>query len=55
MTFVGKDVFAVAHDIYVIFFNFKTGAELVYVANSQKNGDGVDVIAGALYNLIIIF
>ncbi|KAM3957531.1 cilia- and flagella-associated protein 43 [Aphomia sociella] len=46
MTFVGRDVFAVAHDIYITFFNFKTNSELVYVANNRKYGDGVDVIAG---------
>ncbi|XP_052758643.1 cilia- and flagella-associated protein 43 [Galleria mellonella] len=46
MTFVGRDVLAVAHDIYIIFFNFKTQSELVYVANNHKSGDGVDVIAG---------
>ncbi|XP_059058121.1 cilia- and flagella-associated protein 43 [Achroia grisella] len=44
--FIGRDVVAVAHDIYIIFFNFKTNSELVYVANNHKSGDGVDVIAG---------
>ncbi|XP_063839053.1 uncharacterized protein LOC135088095 [Ostrinia nubilalis] len=46
VTFMGKDVFIIAHDIYIVFFNLKTHSELVYVANSQKNGDGVDVVAG---------
>ncbi|KAH9636977.1 hypothetical protein HF086_008238 [Spodoptera exigua] len=46
MTFIGKDVFAVAHDIYIILFNYKTNTETVYVANNQKRGDGVDVLAG---------
>ncbi|XP_013186993.2 cilia- and flagella-associated protein 43 [Amyelois transitella] len=46
MTFVGRDVFAVAHDIYIIFLNLKLNTELVYVANNEKTGDGVDVIAG---------
>ncbi|XP_072937186.1 cilia- and flagella-associated protein 43 [Epargyreus clarus] len=46
MTFVGKEILAVAHDIYIIFLNFKTNTELVYVANDEKKGDGVDVIAG---------
>ncbi|XP_026314453.1 uncharacterized protein LOC113226139 [Hyposmocoma kahamanoa] len=46
MAFVGRDVLAVAHDIYIMFINMKTNTELVYVANSQKTGDGVDVIAG---------
>ncbi|CAH0726230.1 unnamed protein product, partial [Brenthis ino] len=45
LTFVGKDVCAVAFDIYIIFFNFKTNTELVYTANSDDKGDGVDVIA----------
>lgn len=47
MTFVGRDVLALAHDIYIQFINMKTNTELIYVANSQKSGDGVDVVAGA--------
>ncbi|CAH2249419.1 jg25007 [Pararge aegeria aegeria] len=46
MTFVGRDVVAVAHDVYIIFFHLKNMTELVYVANNEKTGDGVDVIAG---------
>ncbi|XP_045762640.1 cilia- and flagella-associated protein 43 isoform X2 [Maniola jurtina] len=46
MTFVGRDVLAIAHDIYIIFLHLKTKTELVYVANGEKTGDGVDVIAG---------
>ncbi|XP_053606351.1 cilia- and flagella-associated protein 43 isoform X2 [Plodia interpunctella] len=46
MTFVGRDVFAVAHDVYITFFNFKQSTEVVYVANNEDCGDGVDVIAG---------
>lgn len=46
VTFMGKEVFIIAHDIYIIFFNLKNQSELVYLANSQKNGDGVDAIAG---------
>lgn len=46
MTFVGKDVFMVAHDIYIIFYNFKNNSEMVYVANNEEAGDGVDAIAG---------
>lgn len=46
MTFVGRDVLAVAHDIYIVFINLKTKTELVYVANTETKGDGVDVIAG---------
>ncbi|KAJ8726673.1 hypothetical protein PYW07_001371 [Mythimna separata] len=46
MTFVGKDIFAIAHDIYIIFFNYKTSTETVYVANSLERGDGVDALAG---------
>ncbi|KAJ8729123.1 hypothetical protein PYW08_000704 [Mythimna loreyi] len=46
MTFVGKDIFAVAHDLYITFFNYRTNTETVYIANSQKKGDGVDALAG---------
>ncbi|XP_052747310.1 cilia- and flagella-associated protein 43 isoform X2 [Bicyclus anynana] len=46
MTFVGRDVLAVAHDIYIIFLHLKQETELVYVANSKQTGDGVDVISG---------
>lgn len=46
MTFVGRDTFAVAEDIYIMFFNLKTNTEIVYVANNAKNGDGVDSLAG---------
>nr|XP_026489284.1 cilia- and flagella-associated protein 43 [Vanessa tameamea] len=46
MTFVGRDVIAVAHDIYIIFFNLKMNTELVYVANEKNKGDGVDVVTG---------
>ncbi|KAL4710286.1 hypothetical protein ACJJTC_003566 [Scirpophaga incertulas] len=45
-TFVGRDVFVIAQDIYITFFNLKTNTELVYVADSVATGDGVDVIAG---------
>ncbi|XP_038207822.1 cilia- and flagella-associated protein 43 [Zerene cesonia] len=38
MTFVGHEVFAVAHDVNIIFFNFKTQGEFVYVANNQEKG-----------------
>lgn len=48
MSFVGKDTFMVAHDIYIVFYNFKNNSELVYVANNVKAGDGVDAIAGKL-------
>lgn len=48
MTFIGRDVVAVAHDIYIIFVNLKTNAELVYAANKDECGDGVDVISGTL-------
>ncbi|CAG9566475.1 unnamed protein product [Danaus chrysippus] len=47
MTFIGRDVVAVAHDIYIIFINLKTNAELVYSANKDECGDGVDVISDA--------
>lgn len=50
LTFIGKDVLAVGHDVYIIFFNFKHNTELVYVANNEKAGDGVDVIAGMFYS-----
>ncbi|XP_063891413.1 cilia- and flagella-associated protein 43 [Helicoverpa armigera] len=46
MTFIGKDVFVVAHDIYIIFFNYRMNTEIVYVANDQAKGDGVDALAG---------
>lgn len=46
MTFVGRDTFAVAEDIYIIFFNLKTNTEIVYVANNSTTGDGVDALAG---------
>ncbi|XP_035446277.2 cilia- and flagella-associated protein 43 [Spodoptera frugiperda] len=46
MTFIGKEVFVVAHDIYIIIFNYKTNTEMVYVANNQERGDGVDVLGG---------
>ncbi|XP_022821097.1 cilia- and flagella-associated protein 43 isoform X2 [Spodoptera litura] len=46
MTFIGKDVFVVAHDIYIILFNYKTNTEMIYVANNQEKGDGVDVLGG---------
>ncbi|XP_047515252.1 cilia- and flagella-associated protein 43 [Pieris napi] len=46
MTFIGHEVFAVAHDVYIIFLNMKTSSEFVYVANNTEHGDGVDVIAG---------
>ncbi|CAK1602687.1 unnamed protein product [Parnassius mnemosyne] len=53
MTFIGKDVLAVAHDIYITFFNLKTNSEIVYVANNENNGDGVDVIAGHRSNIFV--
>lgn len=37
-----------AHDIYIMFINFKNNVEKVYVANSPQLGDGVDVIAGEI-------
>ncbi|KAJ0182154.1 hypothetical protein K1T71_002876 [Dendrolimus kikuchii] len=46
MTFMGKDILVLAHDIYITFLNLKTHTEMVYVANDEKLGDGVDVIAG---------
>ncbi|XP_030024874.2 LOW QUALITY PROTEIN: cilia- and flagella-associated protein 43 [Manduca sexta] len=51
MTFIGKDVLAVAHDIYIVFLNLKTHVEHVYVANDVTRGDGVDVVAGHRTNL----
>lgn len=51
VTFLGRDVFVIAHDIYIIFFNLRNYSELVYVANSQKTGDGVDVVAGEKKNI----
>lgn len=42
----------VAHDIYIVFYNFKNNSELVYVANNVKAGDGVDAIAGKLVTVI---
>ncbi|GBP70036.1 hypothetical protein EVAR_46278_1 [Eumeta japonica] len=52
ITFVGKDVLAVACDVYIMFFNFKTNTETVYVANNEVNGDGVDLIAVAI-NIVL--
>ncbi|XP_041975402.1 cilia- and flagella-associated protein 43 [Aricia agestis] len=46
MTFIGRDVLAVAHDVFIIFFNLKYNTEHVYEANCFEKGDGVDVIAG---------
>ncbi|CAH2104151.1 unnamed protein product [Euphydryas editha] len=46
LTFLGRDVVAVAHDIYIIFLNLRTNSELVYVANNKQKGDGIDVITG---------
>ncbi|CAH0602825.1 unnamed protein product [Chrysodeixis includens] len=46
MTFVGRDTFAVAEDINIIFFNLKNLTEFVYVANNPTTGDGVDALAG---------
>lgn len=48
MTFVGRDVLAIAHDIYIVFFHLKTHCESVYVANNEHVGDGVDCITGRL-------
>ncbi|XP_013178789.1 PREDICTED: cilia- and flagella-associated protein 43 [Papilio xuthus] len=53
ITFVGKQVLAIAHDIYIIFYNFKTKSEIVYTANNHINGDGVDVIAGHRSNIFV--
>lgn len=46
MTFIGKEVFVVANDVYIIFLNLKTGQEIVYTADSYEKGDGVDAICG---------
>lgn len=46
MCFVGKDVLAIGHDLYITFFNFKTNTESVYVASNEEKGDGVDCVAG---------
>ncbi|XP_061707746.1 LOW QUALITY PROTEIN: cilia- and flagella-associated protein 43 [Cydia pomonella] len=46
MAFIGPDVLAVAHDVYILFLDFKHNTEMVYVANNKTVGDGVDVIAG---------
>ncbi|XP_045540387.1 cilia- and flagella-associated protein 43 [Papilio machaon] len=53
ITFIGKQVLAIAHDIYIIFYNFKTKSEIVYTANNHINGDGVDVIAGHRSNIFV--
>ncbi|KOB77919.1 putative Retiin [Operophtera brumata] len=41
----------VAHDIYITFYNLKHNFEIVYTANNEKAGDGVDAIAGHKSNL----
>ncbi|CAB3237703.1 unnamed protein product [Arctia plantaginis] len=44
MTFIGKEVFVVANDVYIIFLNLKTAQEIVYTADSAEKGDGVDAV-----------
>ncbi|KAJ2953970.1 hypothetical protein O0L34_g1612 [Tuta absoluta] len=51
VTFIGKEVLAVAHDLYIIFLNMRTGLELVYTADGPKRGDGVDTLAGHRTNM----
>ncbi|KAI5636031.1 cilia- and flagella-associated protein 43 [Phthorimaea operculella] len=51
VTFIGKEVVAVAHDLYIVFMNVRTGLELVYTADGPERGDGVDALAGHRTNM----
>ncbi|XP_066595679.1 cilia- and flagella-associated protein 43-like [Prorops nasuta] len=46
LTFVGRDVVAVASGIYVIFFHLDTGEERIERFDDKERGDGASCLAG---------
>lgn len=44
--FVGQDAIAFGADQHILLANYETKSDIIYIANSEENGEGVSCIAG---------